>query len=182
MLAAFPTPEDLKGVRVSRPTQTLMSSSTHLQIASYTCFPFFQALQGTMLYLGLYAFWLLPFQVWTKWHLLFQKKNEAKKKQDGVKVSYRAIKYYNSKDMLALAGDRTVGNFVEYAILFLPLLWLHALFVDPTQSFTICALYVLFRSYYPLVYQCGFKLLWSTVPGYLVLGYLFFEVTKVAVF
>jgi hypothetical protein len=101
-----------------------------------------------MLYLSMYMFWLVPFQVWTKLHILAKKKQEAKKKNDGTRVSYRAIKYYNSRDMLALAGDRSVGNFVEYAVVFLPLMWLHALFVDPGKSFTICALYVFFRSYY----------------------------------
>jgi hypothetical protein len=137
-----------------------------------------------MLYLSMYIFWFFPFQVWTKWHLLAEKKREAKKKDDHdgtatrVRVSYRSLKYYNSKDMLALAGDRTVGNFVEFAVVFLPLMWLHALFVDSRQSFTICALYVFFRSYYPIVYQWGYKLLLSTVPGYLIIGYLWFELMR----
>jgi hypothetical protein len=128
----------------------------------------------------LYLFWFIPFQVWTKWHLLAKKKEEAKKKGGNERVSYKAIKYYNSKDILALAGDRTVGNYVEYAVVFLPMMWLHALFIDPSKSFTICALYVLFRSYYPFVYQSGFKLLYSTVPGYIIVSYLLIELTRAA--
>lgn len=50
--------------------------------------------QGTLLYLSLYYFVFIPFQSFTKFYLLAEHKREAK---DG-KVSFRAIKYYNSKD------------------------------------------------------------------------------------
>jgi hypothetical protein len=145
-----------------------------------------KALQGTILYLGIYAFWIIPFQIVSKLNLYNQKKATAaaNKKQDGerVVVSYRATKYYNSKDMKALTGDRSVGNFIEFAILFLPLMWLHALLVDPTKSFSICAVYALTRAFYPLLFPKGILLLGSTIPGYLTIGYLFWELSKAAFF
>jgi hypothetical protein len=66
------------------------------------------AVQGTLLYLGVYVFILIPFQIGSKFYVLGQKKREAKQKDgNNLKVSYRAIKYYNSS-----------GNFLEYAIVF----------------------------------------------------------------
>jgi hypothetical protein len=141
-----------------------------------------KAAQGTVLYLGLYIFCLIPFQSFSKFYILDQKKNQAKKDQTKERPSFREVKYYNSKDKLALLGDRTVGNFLEFAILFLPLLWIHAVFVDHTQSFTICALYTASRALYPIVFGMGLPWIGlSTIPGYLVYFYLLFDVgTKFA--
>lgn len=133
-----------------------------------------------MLYLCLYLFIFVPFQILGLWHTVAEKKKHAKKQESPARVSYRATKYYNSKDMLVLAGSRTVGNFVEFAIVFLPLLWLHALFVDASKSFLISATYVFFRSYYPVVYMKGFLVLTSTVPGYFVLAYMLVGLFKVS--
>lgn len=137
------------------------------------------ALMGTLLYLWLYIFVFIQFQSYSKFYLLAQKKKEAKAKEGNeTKVSYRAVKYYNSRDVLALAGDRSVGNFVEQAIVFLPLMWLHALFVDPSQSFTICAIYTATRSYYPILFPAKPPLVaLSTIPGYVILIYLFHQLT-----
>jgi len=133
------------------------------------------ALNGTLLYLALYLLVFIQFQSYSKFYLLSQKKKEARQKEGSGKVSFRAVKYYNSRDMLALAGDRTVGNFIEYAILFLPLMWLHALFIDPTQSFAICVIYTASRSMYPVLFLLNKppSIILSTVPGYAVLFYLF---------
>jgi uncharacterized MAPEG superfamily protein len=138
------------------------------------------AVQGTLLYLGVYVFILIPFQIGSKFYVLGQKKREAKQKDgNNLKVSYRAIKYYNSSDMLALAGDRTVGNFLEYAIVFLPLLWIHAIYVDPTPSLTICAAYSAARVIYPVAFLHGVPARFlSSVPGYVILGYLFVTLTS----
>ena len=149
----YPEPEDLKG-----------------------------AVRGTLLYLALYLFGFIQFQSYSKFYLLAQKKKEAKEKKDGAAVSFRAIKYYNSRDRLALAGDRTVGNFLEFAILFLPLLWIHAVLVDPTQSWNVALVYTSSRSLYPLLmlYQPTWIAM-STGPGYLVLLYLMWQIaTKFA--
>mmetsp|Transcript_22342 Transcript_22342/g.32032 ORF Transcript_22342/g.32032 Transcript_22342/m.32032 type:complete len:90 (-) Transcript_22342:92-361(-) len=78
--------------------------------------------------------------------------------------------------MLALQGDRAVGNFLEFAILFLPLLWIHALFVDPTQSFMISTIYTVSRAMYPFFFTRsinGMSMIFiSTLPGYVVMCYL----------
>lgn len=157
MRESFPTPLELKG-----------------------------ALQGTLLYLALYFVVFMQFQSYSKFYLVLLKKKEAKEKEGSGNVSFREIKYYNSKDLLALTGDRTVGNFLEFSIVFLPLMWLHALFVNPDQSFTICALYTFFRSYYPVAFMMmktfPYSLFFSTVPGYLVLIFLFVELSFEAAF
>lgn len=151
MNAKFPSPDDLKG-----------------------------AVQGTLVYLSLFLVFI-SFQSFSKFYLREQKNQEAKAKDGNEKVSFRAIKYYNSRDLMALAGDRTVGNFVEQAIVFLPLLWMHALFVDPTHSFTICALYTSSRCIYPIVFFMNPPaLLLSTGPGYAVLIYLIHQLTSKA--
>jgi hypothetical protein len=56
-------------------------------------------------------------------------------------------------------------------------MWMHALFVDPSISFWICLVYTASRSYYPIAYLRGSFVLLSTAPGYLVYGYLFYELT-----
>lgn len=143
------------------------------------------AVLGTLLYLSLYLFGFIQFQSYSKFYLWEQKKREAKekKKDDDAKVSFRAIKYYNSRDRLALAGDRTVGNFVELALVFLPLYWLHAIFVDPTRSRTIALVYTGARALYPLLML--YRPIWilvSTGPGYVVILYLMWELATKFVF
>ena len=145
MLDEFPTPTDLKG-----------------------------ALAGTLLYLSLYTVFQC-FQSYNTFKLLAQKKREAKDKQakDGsttTRVSYRSVKYYNSRDFLALWGDRTTGNFREWALVFLPLLWMHALFINPQVSFQQSLWYIFFRSLYPFLFRKGgLWVLASTLPSYVVL-------------
>lgn len=146
-------------------------------------------MKGTLLYIAIYGFLLIPFQSFSKFHLLAQKKKELKakdKKSDNNNNSkklsfFRQVKYYNSQDLLALMGDRAVGNVLEQALVFLPLFWLHALFVDPTKSFQISLIYSMTRAIYPVVFWATFSgspgaLGISTVPGYLVTMYLFYQV------
>ena len=147
------------------------------------------AVQGTVLYLCLYLIFFIQFQSYTKFYIYYYKyKNKNSKKTDdnlsrqttspGI-TSFRNVKYYNTTDLLALNGDRTVGNFVEQAILFLPLLWIHALFVDPRSSLSICILYTIIRSVYPFVFYTKYMFL-CTIPGYMILFYLMYEIlTKV---
>jgi hypothetical protein len=140
------------------------------------------AVQGTLLYLGLYAVFL-SFQSLSKFVLLRQKRRQQAKKSDdpAPRVSFRATKYYNSQDLLALAGDRSVGNFGEFSLLFLPLYWIHALWVDSSTAWTIAVLYVVGRAPYPVLYLYFPKwIVLSTAPGYLVLAYLIGKIlTKV---
>jgi MAPEG family len=133
------------------------------------------AVHGTVLYLSLYLIGFLQFQSYSKFYLYFrQSKNAKRDDKTPPKVSFREVKYYNSKDIMALVGDRTVGNFLEQSILFLPLLWLHALFVDPTHSFTICLWYTITRSYYPMAFLSKAMYL-STIPGYIIVLYLMYQ-------
>lgn len=94
-----------------------------------------QTVQGTLLYLALYFGVFLSFQSFSKFYLFAQKTKQAREKKGNERISVRALKYYNSRDTLALTGDRTVGNFIEFAVLFLPLYWMHALFVDTSKSY-----------------------------------------------
>lgn len=81
---------------------------------------------------------------------------------------------YYTPNQLALTGDRAVGNFIEFAIVFLPLYWMHAVFVDASQSFIIACFYSASRAIYPFVFPIkGMFILFSTIPGYLVILYLF---------
>lgn len=124
------------------------------------------AVAGTVAYVLFYQLVFLQFQSYSKFYLY------AKGKSDDKKIRLNDVKYY-SKDKLALVGDRTVGNFVEQAIIFLPLYWLHALFVDPHMALPICGVYLATRSYYPIVFMMRFpSLLLSTVPGYCVVLYM----------
>lgn len=134
------------------------------------------AVQGTCLYLGLYFCGFIGFQSFSKFYLMKQKKAQAK--MEGKRIRFVEVKYYNRDDKLALCGDRTVGNFLEMGFLFLPLFWIHALFVDPSQSFTIAALYTFTRALYPFVFWSAKipLLLCSTVPGYLIYAYLLLSV------
>jgi MAPEG family len=137
---------------------------------------------GTLLYLTVYLAVMIPFQVVSKYRLLAQKKAEQKKLQSGdgkpEKISFAQVKYYNNRDVLALAGDRTVGNYIEQGFVFLPLLWMHAFFVDPSLSWRICLVYTMSRLLYPVLFLSRNRLhvLISTVPGYLVLFYLWWAI------
>jgi hypothetical protein len=138
------------------------------------------AAQGTLLYLSVYMLIMIPFQAFSKFYLIALKKNEQKKLDhpSSEKISFRALKYYNSRDLLALAGDRTVGNYLEQGFVFLPLLWMHACLVNPKVSFHLCVIYVISRLLYPIIYVhqgYNISILLSTAPGYLVLAYLFYE-------
>lgn len=148
---------------------------------------------GTVLYLSLYLIGFIQFQSYTKFYIYYYKykKKGLKQKTDAdvatsaspsttnTVTSFRNVKYYNTTDLLALNGDRTVGNFVEQAIVFLPLLWIHALFVNPQWSFSICILYTSIRSVYPFVFYTKYMFL-CTIPGYVILFYLMYEiVTKI---
>lgn len=140
----------------------------------------------------MYGFFLIPFQSFSKLYLVAQKKKEYKaakakdKKPDtaGGKKNvslFCEVKYYNREDLLALAGDRAVGNVLEQALVFLPLYWIHALFIDPTKSLQISLVYTITRAIYPFVFMANFKtipgvLFISTVPGYVVTFYLFYQI------
>ena len=132
------------------------------------------AVLGTLLYFGEFTAFM-AFQSFSKFYLLQQKRAEAK----GKRVAFAAVKYYNGEDHLALTGDRTFGNMCEQALVFLPLFWLHAVFVDPSTSLNIAGTYVAFRSLYPVGFFLKSPLLFvSTVGGYGCLAYMSFGLFK----
>ena len=144
------------------------------------------AVLGTVLYLSLYLIVFIQFQSYTKFYIYYSKykTKNPKEKVDheddkhaatAIATSFRNVKYYNTTDLLALNGDRTVGNFVEQAIVFLPLLWIHAVFVRPESSLFICILYTSIRSIYPLVFYTKYMFL-CTIPGYMILFYMIYEI------
>lgn len=65
---------------------------------------------------------------------------------------------------------------MEQGFYFFPLFWMYALFVDPSHSFAIAAIYTASRAIYPFVYGAKVPMivLFSTVPGYMVNMYLLF--------
>ncbi len=128
--------------------------------------------KATLGYFALYFIFII-FQVSTKFYLYAKAKPE-----NGKPVSYVKIKYGNT-DRLAVTGDRSVGNMLEQAIPFLGSLWLHAVFVDPVVAARYGWLYILFRSIYPIGFYMGLPyILCSTIPGYLIIFSLMWEVWK----
>jgi uncharacterized membrane protein YecN with MAPEG domain len=84
---------------------------------------------------------------------------------------------YFGMDREMLAADRYVGNMLEHMPVFLLLLWLNAIFVDPRSATIAGAVYLGARIVYPFL--MGGKLgrgvptriLFATVVGYVVLTY-----------
>lgn len=132
------------------------------------------AVAGTLIFLLVFMC-LLTFQSFSKFYILKSRKAAKGGEAKEQKLSLQEVKYYNSTDVLALAGDRGVGNTLEQAVLFLPLFWLNALLVDPSTSFYIALFYSLSRLAYPVLFmQKGFGpiVFISTIPGYAILIYL----------
>ena len=117
---------------------------------------------------------MIPFQSSSKMWLKSKLVEEAKKTDSKERISLTKLKYY-SLHPLCLRGDRTVGNTLEGAVVFLPLLWIHALFVDHEKSFSIAMAYVISRALYPFGFGSPLVLL-STFPGYFVLYYLMYAI------
>ena len=139
------------------------------------------AVIGTLLFLATLTC-LLGFQSYSKFYLLAIKKKAATK--DNKRVNFKDIKYYNAKDHLALVGDRAVGNTLEWAFHFLVLLWMHNILIDPAQTLTLATVYCVFRIIYVIFFILANKnptvIFFATVPMYLVLLYMFFNVSVFA--
>ena len=123
------------------------------------------------------------FQSFSKMYLYKLKKIEAKAKDRPI-PTFPEIKYYNNKDALAMLGDRVMGNTLEQGVVFLPLLWMHATFVDPSMSFSLAQYYVVARVLYPILYfyyypgvkdkkgRTSYGFVFSTFPAYAVNSYM----------
>ncbi|GMH98543.1 hypothetical protein TrVE_jg10554 [Triparma verrucosa] len=126
---------------------------------------------GLCVYIVMYAL-LLSFQSFSKSYLLKAKRSDPK--NEGKHISFLKTKYYNNSDIIALAGDRAVGNTLEQSLVFIPLLLAHTMLVDEKEAFSICVIYSLSRIIYPFLYLTRFfpAVFVSTVPGYCVCGYM----------
>ncbi|KAL7505960.1 hypothetical protein ACHAXN_003350 [Cyclotella atomus] len=105
------------------------------------------------------------------------------KKKGGVKPSVIKIKY-GSENFNVLAANRTVANYSEQIIPFLVSLCLCASFVSVARATTLGWMWLVFRSYYPLVYMKGPPILFlSTLPAYtcvwMMLGETVMTISKV---
>lgn len=88
---------------------------------------------------------------------------------------------YGGKAVGVLMMDRTVGNFLEQALPFYLGLFLHAILVSPNAGAKTGWLWILFRSYYPIVWGMNFPaVLSSTMPAYLCVLYLWWGVMATA--
>lgn len=93
--------------------------------------------------------------------------------QGGAAPTLAAVKYGAVPSALMLCATRTVGNFLEQALPFLLALYAHAALVSCRDAARCGWLWLLARSYYPLVYSMRFPaLLLSTVPSYLCVAYM----------
>jgi hypothetical protein len=116
----------------------------------------------------------LYLQSGTKFYLF----NQAKSKEG--KVSFSKIKY-GSTDKLALMADRSVGNLIEQSIPFLFSLWMCAVFYSPSYAARHGWYWLLSRSYYPFVFYKGLPwILFSTIPGYIIICLLLYPVASTA--
>ena len=108
---------------------------------------------------------------------LYSSKKAATKGK--VHVSFTRTKYYNNSDIIALAGDRAVGNTLEQAVAFLPLLYAHTMLIDPSQTLQLSAVYSAFRAMYPFLFLSKkyVAVLISTIPGYCVQSYMAYNLT-----
>mmetsp|Transcript_26382 Transcript_26382/g.60268 ORF Transcript_26382/g.60268 Transcript_26382/m.60268 type:complete len:188 (+) Transcript_26382:34-597(+) len=120
----------------------------------------------------LYSFLFL--QSAASFHARAQLKKEAT--QRGEKPpSFKDVKY-SQRGVVAEAVhamDRTVGNFLEQSLPLLLGLYLHAVLVSPSGAAAASWLWLLFRSYYPLVFNSPVPGVFaSTMPAYACLLYL----------
>ena len=80
--------------------------------------------------------------------------------------------------MIALAGERGVGNTVEQAVIFLPLLLAHTMLIDPSQSLMISIAYSASRVIYPFLFLTRkySMVFMSTIPGYCIQSYMSYNI------
>jgi hypothetical protein len=129
-------------------------------------------LRVTICYISLYYIFII-IQVSLKYYAYFQEKS----KNDKIKLA--DVKYNTIRNPLVLTGDRSVGNTLEQAIPFLVSLWLHAIFVDTEYATYVGSIYVLTRSFYPVVFRLGAPFLFfSTIPNYICIAMLLMPVGR----
>ena len=97
----------------------------------------------------------------------------TKAKKDGEKPpSLSSIKYGKSGGLPVLRASRAAGNMLEQSIPFLVSLWLHAILVNTSDAANLGLLWLVIRSFYPLVFGKGALLFLVTVPNYAIIAML----------
>ena len=77
--------------------------------------------------------------------------------------------------------DRTVGNYLEQAPLFLVGLWAYAALVSVPTAAVLGLAWVASRCYYPFGFYYGPPLLFlSTLPGYSIIALFFWGLARAA--
>jgi hypothetical protein len=126
---------------------------------------------------GMLFFCFLMIQSAGAFVALHTKKTAAKGTADAKAPNLAQIKYGGQGGRLVLTGDRSVGNTIEQALVFLPALWLHAAYVDGVSAAWLGWLWLASRAVYPFVFYLGPPFLFlSTVPGYVFLAQLLWPV------
>ena len=132
-------------------------------------------LKATAAYFILYYIFLY-LESGVAFYLFHIAKSNVVKDNAKVKVSFTKIKYDNADNKLWLVAKRSVGNTMEQAFPFLTAMWLHAFFVSPQSAAAVAWVYIATRSYYPIVFYFGLPwILFSTLPGYACIFYLFYR-------
>lgn len=133
----------------------------------------------TMAWFFLY-YLFLAFQSFSKFYIYHMLRSNTIASKDKNAPSLHAIKYGDKGGKLGLTSDRTSGNMLEQSVPFLASLWLHAVFVDPAGAERLGYLWLLSRSFYPVVFHLGFPwFLLSTIPGYIFIVMMLYPLVKV---
>lgn len=103
----------------------------------------------TMVWIGI----CVTFQVMqsaAKWYVYMNQKRSG----DGKRMSLKDAHYGEEGRMhpYRLTADRSVGNLLEWAWVFLPTLWIHAIFIDTEQAAILGWSYVVLRAFYPIAF------------------------------
>ena len=104
-------------------------------------------------------------------NVLWVKQNLAK----AYKARGERFDRYDASDREMLAADRIQLNMLEHMPVFLVLLWMHAVFVSPSEATVLGAVYTALRVAYPLVLgkrmgrRVPVRILPVTFAGYAIL-------------
>lgn len=122
---------------------------------------------------GLYYMFLF-LQSWSSFVGFKQLKQEAANRGEKA-PKYADVKYSRggAQATIVQVMDRTVGNYMEQSLPLLVGLFFHAFLVSPASASAAAWVWVLSRTYYPLVYKAGsIQVFASTLPGYVCIWYL----------
>ena len=84
-----------------------------------------------------------------KWYVYLNQK-----RKDGRRMNIKDA-HYGEEGRLhpyRLTADRSVGNMLDWAWVFMPALWIHAVFLDAEWAATLGWSYVVPRAFYPLAF------------------------------